>query len=76
MENFLVGKRTILFSIVILNVIKSRQIQLSIVATSEDYKLLENMNKATVNSYQEMKNISGTIIRSIKDLDKRCKLVH
>ena len=44
-------------------------------ATSEDYKLLENMNKATMSSYQEMKNVSGSIIRSLKDLDRRCKII-
>ncbi|KAG8435265.1 hypothetical protein GDO86_013279 [Hymenochirus boettgeri] len=40
-------------------------------ATSEDYKLLENMNKLTCLKYMEMKDIAGNISRNLKDLNKK-----
>ncbi|KAE8590865.1 hypothetical protein XENTR_v10018233 [Xenopus tropicalis] len=41
--------------------------------TSEDYKLLENMNKLTSLKYMEMKDIAGNISRNLKDLNKKCE---
>ncbi|XP_036607770.1 biogenesis of lysosome-related organelles complex 1 subunit 2-like [Trichosurus vulpecula] len=38
-------------------------------ATSEDYKLLENMNKLTSLKYREMKDIAVNITRNLKDLN-------
>ncbi|XP_027700503.1 biogenesis of lysosome-related organelles complex 1 subunit 2-like [Vombatus ursinus] len=37
-------------------------------ATSEDYKLLENMNKLTSLKYLEMKDIAVNISKNLKDL--------
>ncbi|XP_051656146.1 biogenesis of lysosome-related organelles complex 1 subunit 2 isoform X4 [Manacus candei] len=42
-------------------------------ATSEDYKLLENMNKLTSLKYLEMKDIAINISRNLKDLNQKCK---
>ncbi|XP_027730166.1 biogenesis of lysosome-related organelles complex 1 subunit 2-like [Vombatus ursinus] len=39
-------------------------------ATSEDYKLLENMNKLTSLKYLEMKDIAVNISRNLKDLNQ------
>ncbi|XP_078524105.1 biogenesis of lysosome-related organelles complex 1 subunit 2 [Lissotriton helveticus] len=38
-------------------------------ATSEDYKLLEKMNKLTCLKYMEMKDIAINISRNLKDLN-------
>ena len=43
-------------------------------STLEDYKLLENMNKATVTKYSDMKQIAGNIARNMTDLKEKCKL--
>ncbi|XP_010561812.1 PREDICTED: biogenesis of lysosome-related organelles complex 1 subunit 2 isoform X1 [Haliaeetus leucocephalus] len=40
-------------------------------ATSEDYKLLENMNKLTSLKYLEMKDIAINISRNLKDLNQK-----
>ncbi|KAB0392720.1 hypothetical protein E2I00_013149 [Balaenoptera physalus] len=40
-------------------------------ATSEDYKLLENMNKLTSLKYLEMKDITVNISRNLKDLNHK-----
>ncbi|KAG6922435.1 biogenesis of lysosomal organelles complex 1 subunit 2, partial [Chelydra serpentina] len=40
-------------------------------ATSEDYKLLENMNKLTSLKYLEMKDIAVNISRNLKDLNQK-----
>nr|XP_020850825.1 biogenesis of lysosome-related organelles complex 1 subunit 2-like [Phascolarctos cinereus] len=40
-------------------------------ATSEDYKLLENMKKLTSLKYLEMKDIAVNISRNLKDLNQR-----
>ncbi|XP_068926814.1 biogenesis of lysosome-related organelles complex 1 subunit 2-like [Petaurus breviceps papuanus] len=40
-------------------------------ATSEDYKLLENMNKLTSLKYLEMKDIAVNINRNLKDLNQK-----
>ncbi|CAO2585600.1 Biogenesis of lysosome-related organelles complex 1 subunit 2, partial [Lemmus lemmus] len=42
-------------------------------ATSEDYKLLENMNKLTSLKYLEMKDIAINISRNLKDLNQKCE---
>uniref|UniRef100_A0A8C5WDN3 Biosis of lysosomal organelles complex 1 subunit 2 n=1 Tax=Leptobrachium leishanense TaxID=445787 RepID=A0A8C5WDN3_9ANUR len=41
-----------------------------LLATCEDYKLLENMNKLTCLKYMEMKDIAENISRNLKDLNK------
>ncbi|XP_036599124.1 biogenesis of lysosome-related organelles complex 1 subunit 2-like, partial [Trichosurus vulpecula] len=40
-------------------------------ATSEDYKLLENMNKLITLKYLEMKAIAVNISRNLKDLKEK-----
>uniref|UniRef100_A0A8C9A9K4 Biogenesis of lysosome-related organelles complex 1 subunit 2 n=1 Tax=Prolemur simus TaxID=1328070 RepID=A0A8C9A9K4_PROSS len=40
-------------------------------ATSEDYELLENMNKLTSLKYLEMKDIAINIGRNLKDLNQK-----
>ncbi|XP_027699179.1 biogenesis of lysosome-related organelles complex 1 subunit 2 [Vombatus ursinus] len=40
-------------------------------ASSEDYKLLENMNKLTSLKYLEMKDIAVNISRNLKDLNQK-----
>ncbi|XP_027724532.1 biogenesis of lysosome-related organelles complex 1 subunit 2-like [Vombatus ursinus] len=40
-------------------------------ATSEDYKLLENMNKLTSLKYLEMKDIAVNLSRNLKDLNQK-----
>ncbi|XP_068944036.1 biogenesis of lysosome-related organelles complex 1 subunit 2-like [Petaurus breviceps papuanus] len=40
-------------------------------ATSEDYKLLEYMNKLTSLKYLEMKDIAVNISRNLKDLNQK-----
>ncbi|XP_027704175.1 biogenesis of lysosome-related organelles complex 1 subunit 2-like, partial [Vombatus ursinus] len=40
-------------------------------ATSEDYKLLENMNQLTSLKYLEMKNIAVNISRNLKDSNQK-----
>ncbi|KAI4828371.1 hypothetical protein KUCAC02_022467 [Chaenocephalus aceratus] len=39
--------------------------------TSEDYRLLENMNKLTSLKYMEMKDISINISRNLQDLNNK-----
>lgn len=46
---------------------------LSSLATCEDYKLLENMNKLTSLKYMEMKDISINISRNLQDLNQKCE---
>lgn len=40
--------------------------------TAEDYRLLEQMNKVTLNKYLEMKQIAGNIDKAVKDLYAKC----
>ncbi|XP_068933435.1 biogenesis of lysosome-related organelles complex 1 subunit 2-like [Petaurus breviceps papuanus] len=40
-------------------------------ATSEDYKLLESMNRLTSLKYLEMKDIAVNISRKLKDLNQK-----
>lgn len=46
---------------------------LLLLATCEDYKLLENMNKLTSLKYMEMKDISINISRNLQDLNQKCR---
>uniref|UniRef100_A0A3Q1FDK5 Biogenesis of lysosomal organelles complex-1, subunit 2 n=1 Tax=Acanthochromis polyacanthus TaxID=80966 RepID=A0A3Q1FDK5_9TELE len=41
------------------------------IATCEDYRLLENMNKLTSLKYMEMKDISINISRNLQDLNNK-----
>ncbi|KAJ1528416.1 hypothetical protein ONE63_006830 [Megalurothrips usitatus] len=40
-------------------------------STQEDYRLLENMNQATIAKYSDMKQISGNISKTITDLNEK-----
>ena len=40
-------------------------------AVLEDYSLLEKMNKATVTKYSDMRQISGSVSRSLKELNEK-----
>ncbi|XP_036617833.1 biogenesis of lysosome-related organelles complex 1 subunit 2-like [Trichosurus vulpecula] len=40
-------------------------------ATSEDYKLLENMNQLTSSKYLEMKDIAVNVSKNLKDLNQK-----
>ena len=44
--------------------------------SSEEYKLLEQMNKVTLTKYVEMKQIASNISKAMKDLNEKCKLSH
>lgn len=46
-----------------------------VAGTSEDYKLLEQMNRTTITKYTEMRQIASNINRAIRDLNSRCKFV-
>lgn len=40
-------------------------------ATQEEYKLLENMNRATITKYSDMKHIATNIAKSIGELNEK-----
>ncbi|KAL7635906.1 UNVERIFIED_CONTAM: hypothetical protein RMT77_013723 [Armadillidium vulgare] len=40
-------------------------------AVLEDYTLLENMNKATITKYADMRQIAGSVSRSLKELNEK-----
>lgn len=42
-------------------------------ATLDDYKLLENMNKASVLKYSDMKQVAGNISKNMVQLDEQCR---
>ncbi|ELT93760.1 hypothetical protein CAPTEDRAFT_152254 [Capitella teleta] len=42
-----------------------------LVCSSEEYKLLEQMNKVTLKKYVEMKQIASNISRAMKDLNDK-----
>lgn len=42
-------------------------------ATLEDYRLLENMNKATVLKYTDMKQVASNISKNMVELNDQCK---
>ena len=48
---------------------------LCLTGTSEDYRLLEQMNKATITKYVEMKSISANITRAMKELNEKCTYI-
>ncbi|XP_030760701.1 biogenesis of lysosome-related organelles complex 1 subunit 2 [Sitophilus oryzae] len=41
-------------------------------STLDDYKLLENMNKATITKYSDMKHIALNVGKSILELNDKC----
>lgn len=41
-------------------------------ATVEDYRLLENMNRATITKYTDMKNVANIVSKSMNDLSDKC----
>lgn len=45
-----------------------------ILATSEDYKLLETLNKLTINKYDEMSTSTKTLITKMEEINEKCKL--
>lgn len=42
-------------------------------ATSEDYRLLENMNKTVTQRYSDMKQVSKNVAKSLAELNEKCK---
>lgn len=42
-------------------------------STLDDYKLIENMNRATITKYSDMKHITGNIAKGMTDLNEKCK---
>lgn len=42
-------------------------------ATVEDYKLIENMNRATITKYTDMKHITSNVGKSVNELTEKCK---
>lgn len=43
-------------------------------ATVEDYKLLENINRATITKYTDMKHIAANVSKSMNELNEKCML--
>ncbi|XP_065164587.1 biogenesis of lysosome-related organelles complex 1 subunit 2 [Atheta coriaria] len=41
-------------------------------STLDDYKLIENMNRATITKYSDMKHITGNIAKGMTDLNEKC----
>ncbi|CAG2066544.1 unnamed protein product, partial [Timema podura] len=39
---------------------------------SEEYKLLESMNRATITKYADMKQVAGNVARTVADLNDKC----
>jgi len=46
-------------------------LQGELAGTSEDYQLLEQMNRATITKYIEMKQIAGNIGKAMRDLNEK-----
>lgn len=42
-------------------------------STLEDYRLLENMNRATITKYSDMKQVASSIARTMEGLNEQCK---
>lgn len=42
-------------------------------ATQDDYKLLENMNRATIIKYSDMKHIATNVSKTMVELNDKCK---
>lgn len=45
-------------------------------ATLEDYRLLENMNNATITKYSDMKHIASNIAKNMNDLKGKCNFFY
>lgn len=45
-------------------------------STLDDYKLLENMNRATISKYSDMKNIAANVGKSMVELNQKCLSFH
>lgn len=41
--------------------------------THDDYKLLENMNRAMITKYTDMKHIATNITKNMSELNEKCK---
>lgn len=41
-------------------------------ATLDDYRLLENMNQATITKYSDMKHIATNVSKSMAELHEKC----
>lgn len=46
-------------------------IQSELSSTLDDYRLTEEMNKATVTKYSDMQQIAGNVAKSLKDLNDK-----
>lgn len=44
--------------------------------TIEDYKLLENMNRITINKYTEMKSTADEIAERLQTLNEKCRHIY
>jgi hypothetical protein len=42
-------------------------------STLDDYRLLENMNRATITKYSDMKHIAANVSKSMGELNEKCK---
>jgi biogenesis of lysosome-related organelles complex 1 subunit 2 len=42
-------------------------------STLDDYRLLENMNRATITKYSDMKLIAANVSKSMGELNEKCK---
>lgn len=42
--------------------------------TLEDYRLLENMNRATITKYSDMKHIAANVAKGMTELNEKCAL--
>jgi biogenesis of lysosome-related organelles complex 1 subunit 2 len=51
----------------------SEYLQEELIATHEDYKLLERMNKETISKYSELKTISSNVSQSLDLLNQKYK---
>lgn len=41
--------------------------------TLDDYRLLENLNKAAVLKYSDMKQLAGNVSKNMAELNEQCK---
>ncbi|KAH7948800.1 hypothetical protein HPB49_002494 [Dermacentor silvarum] len=47
--------------------------ELAATTTLDDYRLTEEMNKATVAKYSDMQQIAGSVTKALKDLNGKCE---
>lgn len=45
-------------------------------STLEDYRLLENMNRATITKYTDMKHVTSSISKNMGELNEQCIKMH